>query len=122
MSKGYRKTNIRRSREIPELDDSIRRRFLRSVWRGPEIDCWIWTGARNLGGYGQMRILGIRSKFLAHRISFELFGGHALAGSIMMHLCDNPQCVNPDHLREGTQRKNAADMISKGRYVGRMGH
>ena len=122
MSEVYRGCNIRKARKLPKLDDKIRRRFLRYVWRGPETDCWIWIGSRTLGGYGQMRILGIRSKFLAHRISFELFSGHARAGSTMMHLCDNPQCVNPDHLREGTAKKNAADMIAKGRRADGRGH
>lgn len=62
-----------------------------------------------------MRIAGIRTKFLAHRVSFELFNGHVGEGGVVMHVCDNPQCVNPEHIRDGTYKKNAREMVERGR-------
>lgn len=105
-------------RKLPELTAADRRRWLRQVWRGPETDCWIWIGSRTLRGYGQMRLSSSRVKFLAHRIGYVIKNGPIRAGGILMHLCDNPSCVNPDHVVGGTQKKNVRDMIMKGRYRG----
>lgn len=76
--------------------------------------CWLWTGTRNLQGYGTTthRSLPIG----AHRLAYELTHGFTIpAGMIVMHTCDNPPCVNPDHLRLGTQRDNVRDMTARGR-------
>jgi len=83
--------------------------------------CWIWTGGktgrsrnRNGNGYGIFCISGT-TRMQAHRMSYRLFVGEIPEGLILMHTCDNPMCVNPDHLRAGTNRENIDDMIAKGR-------
>lgn len=75
--------------------------------------CWLWKGTRNNMGYGWFHYQG--KSFLAHRYSFELAFGKIPHGLLVLHHCDHPLCVNPEHLFLGTQADNMHDMISKGR-------
>ena len=72
-------------------------------------ECWLWLG-RKKRGYG---VLTLRLK--AHRYSYEVAHGRIPDGLGVLHSCDNPACVNPAHLRLGTQRDNLADSIARGR-------
>jgi hypothetical protein len=82
-------------------------------------ECWEWKGKRQRpsrvspGGYGIVRRFG-RALF-AHRYAYELRVGPIPSGTLILHSCDNPPCVNPDHLSVGTQSKNIADMWARGR-------
>lgn len=80
--------------------------------------CWLWRGARSANGYGNVRVGsqrdGTRGNARAHRVAFELAGGDP-AAEVIMHSCDNRQCVNPAHLVGGTAQENARDCINKGR-------
>lgn len=77
-------------------------------------DCWEWTASTNNIGYGMFRWeTGIMRT--AHRVSYELFKGMIPKGKIVCHTCDNPKCVNPDHLWIGTNKDNYEDMKRKGR-------
>ena len=89
------------------------RRFAEKVERRPS-GCWEWTGARQTGGYG---VLGVGSSKLvrAHRFAWELHYGEVPEGLSVLHRCDNPCCVNTEHLFLGTQADNMHDMRAKGR-------
>lgn len=80
----------------------------------PTSGCWIWTAYVNACGYG---IIGVRKRvnILAHRASWMLFRGEIPEGQNVLHRCDIPCCVNPDHLFLGTQVDNILDMMVKRR-------
>ncbi len=77
--------------------------------------CWIWTGARDLGGYGVIWFNATRRAYKAHRLSYEMHVGEIRAGLFICHRCDTPACVNPAHLFAGTAKDNAIDSSHKGR-------
>ncbi len=81
--------------------------------------CWLWTAATNEYGYGQFKIDG--GMKLAHRIAWRLKHGHLPEELCVLHVCDTPACVNPDHLFLGTQVDNVADRNAKGRQAGAAG-
>jgi len=74
--------------------------------------CWLWTAYRMKNGYGMFRTPARHE--LAHRSSFRLFVG-ALDKRDVMHSCDTPACVNPEHLSLGTKTENMQDAKKKGR-------
>lgn len=74
--------------------------------------CVVWTGARS-GGYGSLCIKG--KTYRAHRLVWMINEGPIPAGFCVMHLCDNPPCVNPNHLKLGTHKENMQDRDAKGR-------
>lgn len=76
-------------------------------------DCWIWAGTCFERGYG--RICIGKKSFYAHRISFEIHHRALLPGELVCHHCDNPPCINPDHLFAGSATDNNRDCIRKGR-------
>ena len=83
--------------------------------------CWLWTGAKTGGGYGYIRRSG-KEKMSAHRASWEMHNGPVPEGLWVLHRCDTPACVRPDHLFVGTRADNMRDAHEKGRidlsYVG----
>jgi HNH endonuclease len=78
--------------------------------------CWLWTAARNKFGYGVFTGKG-RVQLYSHRFSWKLHRGDIPEGSMVLHHCDNPPCVNPDHLFIGTAMDNMRDRHDKGRYA-----
>lgn len=74
--------------------------------------CWEWSATKNQDGYGRVRRLGKLES--AHRVSYELYKG-PLQGLHVLHSCDNPSCVNPEHLRLGTHLENQQEKAAKGR-------
>lgn len=90
-------------------------RFWAKVDRSEPAGCWPWLGAPNDSGYGRLRIAGQLVR--AHRLSYELAHGPIPDDLVVRHTCDNPSCVNPQHLIIGTVADNAADMVSRDRQA-----
>lgn len=78
--------------------------------------CWEWQGGVDKSiGYGYLSFRG--RKIGAHRMAFMLAHGEIPAGAMICHHCDNPPCVNPDHLYAGNAKTNIRDAINRGRAV-----
>lgn len=90
---------------------SVSERFWERTW--VTSGCWSWLGERNEDGYGKLSV-GLKKKF-AHRVSWEIHKGPIPPGLCVCHGCDNPSCVNPDHLYVGTHKQNMEDKARKGR-------
>lgn len=78
--------------------------------------CWNWTGKQNQHGYGVITVDGRETR--AHRAMYFMLNPTTDATLVVMHTCDNPRCINPDHLKLGTQKENMMDMHNKGRFRG----
>jgi len=84
--------------------------------------CWIWQAQLNNKGYGCFAYERIPGKntsrnMYAHRLSWMLLNGPIPPGMNVLHRCDTPACVNPDHLFLGSQRENMRDCVTKGRLA-----
>ena len=82
--------------------------------------CWLWSLFINRRGYGQMTFRGKKCK--APRVAYEVATGNPPLKLSVLHRCDTPSCVNPDHLFLGTQAENMRDMVSKGRSASGESH
>ncbi len=76
--------------------------------------CWLWTAGLFSTGYGAFSING--NNVGAHKYSYELHNSKVAEGLVVRHTCDNPPCVNPNHLLIGTPKDNTRDMIERGRH------
>lgn len=77
-------------------------------------DCWLWTDTPRNDGYGRVKKMFIHDEG-AHRVSYKLYKGTIPKGLYVLHKCDSPLCVNPNHLFLGTADDNAKDCVLKGR-------
>ncbi len=99
---------LRLKKQLP-----VAERFAAKWERDEATGCWVWKATLHSNGYGRFKLPG-RMAF-AHRASWELHRGPIAKGLFVLHRCDNPPCVNPDHLWLGTHNENMADMRAKQR-------
>jgi hypothetical protein len=92
----------------------IAHRLLRSI-RVSDRECWEYIGTINGQGYAWVQVN--RKYHNGHRLSYLIHKGHIPAGMVVMHKCDNPCCINPDHLELGTPTQNHEDMRAKRRHA-----
>lgn len=95
------------------LNDRQRANFEAMVATEPNTGCWLWTGYVNQDGYGHFNIGGRIEK--AHRVAYSDAKGEIPSGYLVLHKCDQPSCVNPDHLRIGTDVENGDDKARRRR-------
>jgi hypothetical protein len=96
---------------MPKPSQSLAERFWSKVNKTP--GCWEWTGRKDQHGRGNIKWNGTPTK--APRVAWMLTHGPIPDGGLVCHSCDNPSCVNTDHLFLGTHRANMDDMVAKGR-------
>lgn len=95
------------------LRDSDIKRFWDKVNKDAPHGCWEWTAATLIsGGYGAFRHRHVTLR--AHRVSYYLANGELEEGKVIIHKCDNPKCVNPAHLGQGTQKENMSTVPNHG--------
>lgn len=91
-------------------------RFRRMLSERTESGCILWTGSTCRRGYGIVGVGGRKAGVASsHRVAWMLTNGPIPDGLFVCHRCDNPPCVNPDHLFLGTNQDNVDDMVAKGR-------
>lgn len=93
---------------------SLLERFWAKVDKSDPSGCWLWLGAR--AGTGCYGVIWDGRQKRAHRIIWEILNGPIPVGLDLCHHCDNPHCVNPDHLFLGTRSDNNNDSVRKGRW------
>src|ERR1017187_469479 len=103
MPRGYYKR--------PSLKDRLLRRIQVTA-----SGCWEWTGFRDKDGYGRINVNG--KETVASRAMWTVCKGQMPPGQQVYHSCDNPPCINPNHLFLGTALDNALDSMNKGRKKG----
>lgn len=100
------------------MTEKILLRFWSKVKKTEPESCWFWTGAVDKDGYGMFGVCedGRKRTLKAHRLSLSLSLNRELSASCL-HSCDHPSCVNPLHLREGTQQDNIDDCLNRKRFI-----
>lgn len=94
--------------------ETLWERVVRHGWTVSPDSCWVWTSSKR-GKYGKVRSNGADKT--VHRVSWEHHYGPIPAGLFVCHKCDNPPCLNPEHLFLGDSAANARDMALKGRSL-----
>lgn len=95
---------------------SIERRLFKHIEKKPS-GCWEWNGLRRDHKLPYGRIWINKRQKTVHRVAYEVFKGKIPKGLLVCHICDNPPCINPNHLFLGTQKDNSHDRDKKGRWI-----
>ena len=104
----------RRRDNLGRTKEQYKERFLERQENG----CWLWIGSKWRTGYGYVRVGGKHTS--THRYFYMLYKGD-IGDKMVLHTCDIPACVNPDHLFLGTQTDNMRDCAAKGRHANMKG-
>ena len=87
-------------------------------WTVTHTGCWEYNGCKDSKGYAKVPCWGGGRTTAGSRIAYEAWVGGIPEGLVIRHTCDNPPCINPDHLIPGTPRENSGDMVERGRWRG----
>lgn len=117
VAKGYPDSSIG-CKTIYELTDKQIKNLFNKVVKG--LRCWSWTGQTLHTGRGKLKLHGI--EHTAPRVFYAYHHKVDPGPWYVLHTCDNPNCVNPDHLKLGTAQDNTDDMIAKGRFKASRGN
>lgn len=98
---------------VKGMHGSPEERFWTYVDAAAADECWLWNGHRNKNGYGTLR--SKTTTLAVHRVSYEMHKGKIPEGLVIRHMCNNPPCVNPNHLLVGTNLDNVMDKVRAGR-------
>lgn len=112
ISEGYNTLSKSTFSKDRELDDYKFNKTLFETKINKTNSCWNWIGRIHPNGYG---IFNSRHETKAHRVSYLLYNGHISNNLHVLHKCDNPKCVRPDHLFLGTHQDNMTDKCMKNR-------
>lgn len=100
---------------LPKKKKTIQEKLEDKIAFEPTSGCWIWLGTvESRGNYGQINIGNVSKK--PHRLSYLIHKGDPTGFSVLHH-CDTPLCVNPDHLYLGTHKDNINDMVRRNRQA-----
>ena len=100
----------------------VEERLWAKIDRRGDDECWLWLGARDPHGYGQLAIGSTRDgtarKARVTKLVYEIVNGPLPLGKPhVLHSCDNPPCCNPKHLHPGTHAENMAEAIERRRVA-----
>ena len=97
------------------MSKSVRERLEKHSQINEATDCIEWRGSKSPEGYGYIKVNG-RTRYV-HRTAYEIHKGAIPKHCVVMHQCDNPRCINPDHLVVGSVADNIADKVAKARQA-----
>lgn len=112
------------TKPVPPLSAKDIRRFFRKIKILGSDDCWPWQDSctTGYGSFGLTLSFKNSKKYLAPRVMWTIVYGPIPRGQCVLHVCDNPLCVNPQHLFLGTQADNVRDCQTKGRMARGLNH
>lgn len=99
--------------EDPNNPEHLAARLANGTAINDKTDCWEWQRAKNNKGYGTLTIN--KRQVYCHRLAYRLCVGDIPKGLFVLHKCDNPSCINPEHLDVGNQSRNMKDCYARGR-------